>query len=345
MKPVIHNKDAIPEDYKEVVDESILEINFEPDVVQRQGFYCIEKNQTIFVSAHTSSGKTLIAEFAIKKALKSGRKIIYTSPIKALSNQKYSDFKKKFQDVGIITGDVQLNTDASCLIMTTEILRNYLYRNSDIIGKIDYVIFDEIHYINERSRGVVWEEAIILLPSRINFVMLSATISNSHDFAMWISKMKEKRVHLISTSKRVVPLEYKIIRNNCLYNREGHLVEEIKYKDVRTYEAAHLKKAPKKETEKNVFRQNDLHRVNVYCIGKYLKENDLTPAIFFCFSKKMCHVHAKTLKTLNFLKKSESQQVEEMIFDAMHKSTADFNLPQVEAAIGHLKCGAALMML
>lgn len=118
----------------------------------------------MFVAAHTSAGKTVVAEYGIALAIKHKRKVIYTSPIKALSNQKYRELSKEFDSVGIVTGDVSMNPQASCVIMTTEILRNNLYRGAEMIRDIEWVIFDEIHYINNPERGMVWEETIIMLP-------------------------------------------------------------------------------------------------------------------------------------------------------------------------------------
>lgn len=120
------------------------------------------------VCAHTSSGKTMVAEYAIALGRKNEKRVFYTSPIKALSNQKYREFKKKFGDVGILTGDVSICPDAQCVIMTTEILQSSLYKNSDMLNKVDWVIFDEVHYINDNERGHVWEEILILLPPKVN---------------------------------------------------------------------------------------------------------------------------------------------------------------------------------
>ena len=126
-------------------------------------------------AAHTSAGKTVCAEYAIALAMKHCTRAIYTSPIKALSNQKYRDFRLKFgEDVGLITGDMQVGADGSCLVMTTEILRSMLYRGADLIRDIEWVIFDEVHYINDSERGVVWEEVIIMLPDYVNLIFLSA---------------------------------------------------------------------------------------------------------------------------------------------------------------------------
>jgi antiviral helicase SKI2 len=121
----------------------------------------------------------LILNFALYRA-------IYTSPIKALSNQKFRDFKTTFEDVGILTGDVQINPEGSCLIMTTEILRSMLYRGADLIRDVEFVIFDEVHYVNDLERGVVWEEVIIMLPAHVTLILLSATVPNTKEFADWV---------------------------------------------------------------------------------------------------------------------------------------------------------------
>eukprot|EP01112_Ceratiomyxa_fruticulosa_P021534 TRINITY_DN7609_c0_g1_i2.p1 TRINITY_DN7609_c0_g1~~TRINITY_DN7609_c0_g1_i2.p1 ORF type:complete len:316 (-),score=102.44 TRINITY_DN7609_c0_g1_i2:581-1528(-) len=132
------------------------------DPFQRVAVSCIERNESVLVAAHTSAGKTVVAEYAIAVALKQGQRVIYTSPIKALSNQKYRELLESFADVGLMTGDTTINSTASCLVMTTEILRSMLYRGSEVMREVSWVIFDEIHYLRDRERGVVWEETIIL---------------------------------------------------------------------------------------------------------------------------------------------------------------------------------------
>ncbi len=161
---------------------------FELDDFQKQAILRLEGNESVFVSAHTSAGKTVVAEYAIALSQKHMTRTIYTSPIKALSNQKFRDFKDTFKDVGLVTGDIQINATATCLIMTTEILRSMLYNGSDIVRDMEYVIFDEVHYINDAERGVVWEEVLILLPDHVNIIMLSATVPNTLDFADWVSR-------------------------------------------------------------------------------------------------------------------------------------------------------------
>lgn len=139
---------------------------------------------------------------------KHNSRVIYTSPIKALSNQKFRDFRETFGDVGLITGDIQLRSEAFCLVMTTEILRLMLYRGSEVIRDLEWVIFDEVHYINDLERGVVWEEVLILLPDQVKIVLLSATVPNAAEFANWVGQIKRRKIYVISTAKRPVPLEH-----------------------------------------------------------------------------------------------------------------------------------------
>ncbi|KAL0165513.1 hypothetical protein M9458_037357, partial [Cirrhinus mrigala] len=139
---------------------------------------------------------------------------IYTSPIKALSNQKFRDFKNTFGDVGLLTGDVQLSPESSCLIMTTEILRSMLYNGSEVIRDLEWVIFDEVHYINDAERGVVWEEVLIMLPEHVSIILLSATVPNAVEFSEWIGRIKKRPIYVISTIKRPVPLEHYLYTGN-----------------------------------------------------------------------------------------------------------------------------------
>lgn len=172
--------------FHELVPELAHDFPFELDTFQKRAVYHLEKGECVFVAAHTSAGKTVVAEYAIALAAKHMTKAIYTSPIKALSNQKFRDFKGTFEEVGILTGDVQINPEASCLIMTTEILRSMLYRGADLIRDVEFVIFDEVHYVNDLERGVVWEEVIIMLPAHVTLILLSATVPNTKEFADWV---------------------------------------------------------------------------------------------------------------------------------------------------------------
>lgn len=178
------------------MQDPAIEYPFELDDFQKRAVYRLEQGNCVMVAAHTSAGKTLVAEYAIALSRRHMTKTIYTSPIKSLSNQKYRDFKLKFGDVGMLTGDVQLNNDASCLIMTTEILQQMLYNDSSRIADVEWVIFDEVHYINDEQRGSVWEEVIIKLPDTVSIVMLSATVPNYLEFAQWVGRVKQKKIYV-----------------------------------------------------------------------------------------------------------------------------------------------------
>ncbi|KIJ66348.1 hypothetical protein HYDPIDRAFT_86124 [Hydnomerulius pinastri MD-312] len=196
--------------FRELVPEMAHKYPFELDTFQKEAVYHLEMGDSVFVAAHTSAGKTVVAEYAIALAEKHMTRAIYTSPIKALSNQKFRDFKQTFSSssVGILTGDVQINPEASCLVMTTEILRSMLYKGADLIRDVEFVIFDEVHYVNDAERGVVWEEVIIMLPDHISIILLSATVPNTKEFADWVGRTKKKDIYVISTAQRPVPLEH-----------------------------------------------------------------------------------------------------------------------------------------
>ncbi|KAL4438757.1 hypothetical protein ABPG74_013430 [Tetrahymena malaccensis] len=214
----VEDKFNLAKFYEEIPKEKMAQqYPFELDDFQKRSVYRIERKESVFVCAHTSAGKTVVAEYAISISKKLNRKAIYTSPIKALSNQKYRDFKQKYgDDVGLVTGDVQLNPSANCLIVTTEILRNMLYRNNDIIRDIEWVIFDEVHYLNNPERGLVWEETIIMLPETVGFVMLSATVPNYMEFANWVGRTKKRKIYVQKTDYRPVPLEHSIYLNGTI---------------------------------------------------------------------------------------------------------------------------------
>lgn len=181
------------------------------DKFQEDSMNAIESNHSVVVSAPTGSGKTLIADYLINKYLPKNIRIIYTAPIKALSNQKYKEFVADFgkEKIGLLTGDVVINSTAPVLIMTTEIYRNMAMINDKIIDSVSYVVFDEIHYINDIERGYVWEESIIFSKPHIRFLCLSATIPNAEEFASWIKSIKYHEVITIKHSQRPVPLHKK----------------------------------------------------------------------------------------------------------------------------------------
>ncbi|XP_017436413.1 DExH-box ATP-dependent RNA helicase DExH11 isoform X2 [Vigna angularis] len=235
------SSDRIVDCFHELVPDMALEFPFELDAFQKEAIYYLEKGESVFVAAHTSAGKTVVAEYAFALASKHCTRAVYTAPIKTISNQKYRDFCGKF-DVGLLTGDVSLRPEASCLIMTTEILRSMLYRGADIIRDIEWVIFDEVHYVNDVDRGVVWEEVIIMLPRHINIVLLSATVPNTIEFADWIGRTKQKEIRVTGTTKRPVPLEH------CLY----HSGELYKICESETFLPQGLKAAKEVSRKRNL---------------------------------------------------------------------------------------------
>lgn len=326
------SQDWLPTDYDKKVDESILNIKFKPDIFQRQAFYFLSLNKPVFVSAHTSSGKTLVAEYAIFRAQQWGNRVIYTSPIKALSNQKFFDFKKKFADVGLITGDVQVNPEAQCLIMTTEILRNLVYKNSDILRNTEYVVFDEVHYINDPDRGVVWEEAIIMLPRHITLVMLSATIPNAMEFSEWVGRTKEQCVYVISTSKRAVPLEFAVYCDSEAYLLTANSNQsQLPGSNFKT----NLMLYTNKIKPKNRFRISDL--------GNFIANRRLIPAIFFSFSRRVCEEYGKSLQSLDLNNPAEKKKVRLFLDEALSRiSAADQFLPQIVAMKEQVARGVAV---
>ena len=255
------------------------------DVFQKNAVNSIEEGNHVLVTAHTSAGKTTVAEYAIAKAMELGKKIIYTSPIKTLSNQKYYDFTKQYDSVGILTGDIKQNPDANIIIMTTEILRNMLFRSNEMIKDVIYIIFDEVHYINDLDRGHVWEETIIMIPSHIQIIMLSATINNPEKLGKWVA-LKGNQVDMMGTKLRPVPLVHNIFYKDDFIPimNNSYKVDTEKYTEVEAFYKKYFQKYVKPNG-----RINDL--VNI------LKERELFPCIFFSYSRKKCEDYAKMIST------------------------------------------------
>ncbi|KAJ3253011.1 hypothetical protein HK103_001021 [Boothiomyces macroporosus] len=337
-------------EFHDLVPEMAFTYPFELDVFQKRAVYHLEQSESVFVAAHTSAGKTVVAEYAIALAQKHMTRAIYTSPIKALSNQKYRDFKETFGDVGILTGDIQIKPEASCLVMTTEILRSMLYRGADLIRDVEFVIFDEVHYVNDSERGVVWEEVIIMLPAHVNLILLSATVPNTKEFADWVGRTKQKNIYVISTLKRPVPLEhhlfidkeiYKIVDSNKNFIAKG-------YKDA--YDIANPKKDKvdssrgrgrgrgntqvSRPTNSNSGGRNSNISTdkNVYInLISYLKKKNLLPVIVFAFSKKKCEEYAQALTNIDLSSNaSEKSQIHVFIENSIACLKGnDKELPQI----------------
>uniref|UniRef100_A0A3P9AS66 Exosome RNA helicase MTR4 n=1 Tax=Maylandia zebra TaxID=106582 RepID=A0A3P9AS66_9CICH len=332
---------ALPasEEYKPLkprVGKAAKEYPFVLDPFQREAILCIDNNQSVLVSAHTSAGKTVCAEYAIALALREKQRVIFTSPIKALSNQKYREMYEEFQDVGLMTGDVTINPTASCLVMTTEILRSMLYRGSEIMREVAWVIFDEIHYMRDTERGVVWEETIILLPDNVHYVFLSATIPNAKQFAEWICHLHKQPCHVVYTDYRPTPLQHYIFPAGG----DGlHLVVD----------------------ENGEFREDNFNTAmqvlrdagdsggssggpsSVFKIVKMIMERNFQPVIIFSFSKKECEAYALQVAKLDFNRDDEKRLVEEVFNNAVDcLSDEDKKLPQVEHVLPLLKRGIGI---
>lgn len=350
--------------------EEVRKYPFELDPFQKRAAGCIQRNESVLVAAHTSAGKTAVAEYAIALSLHLGQRVIYTSPIKALSNQKYNDLVKQFDDVGLMTGDITINPNASCLIMTTEILRSMLYRGNEIVHEVGWVIFDEVHYMRDKERGVVWEESIILTPKQANFVFLSATIPNAFQFAQWVCHEHSKPCHVIYTEYRPTPLQHYLLPAGgkgiyMVVNEKGEFKEkqfdravaelargaderafDAPVKDsAKAFDAAGGKKRKREEgKQKHQARakaatqmKDDLLRLVTLMI-----QREYDPIIVFAFSKREVEAQAMALKELNLLEPEQSAQVE-AIWDAAMQvlSKDDTKLPQIEGMLPHLKRGIA----
>lgn len=268
------------------------------DSFQVQAIHALEQQKTVVVSAATGTGKTVIAEFIIDECIrKTEKKVIYTAPIKALSNQKFRDFKQQYGEeyIGILTGDVVINPHAPILIMTTEIYRNMLLQQDPIINDISYVVFDEIHFMNDPERGTVWEEAILFSPANIRFLCLSATIPNAKEFASWLRTMRDHPVEIVRCGKRSVPL------HQFLYEEYKGFVE----RDSVT--PPHKKRKSKKKKNQNT-------RSSVSPGHIVMQLNEKLPVIVFSFSRKQCEVEAKQLqKRRTFIRDNEKRkQIQDM---------------------------------
>ncbi|WP_455834496.1 DEAD/DEAH box helicase [Pseudarthrobacter siccitolerans] len=185
----------------------IRTLDFELDDFQHQACKSLQEGRGVLVAAPTGAGKTIVGEFAIYLALQRGLKAFYTTPIKALSNQKFTELTEKYgaQNVGLLTGDTSINGDAPVVVMTTEVLRNMLYADSATLDDLGYVVMDEVHYLADRFRGAVWEEVIIHLPSEVQVASLSATVSNAEEFGAWLDTVRGD-TDIIVSEHRPVPL-------------------------------------------------------------------------------------------------------------------------------------------
>jgi superfamily II RNA helicase len=329
-----------------ILDEQLAhEYSFPLDKFQKHAIKAINRDENVLVTAKTGSGKTLVGEYQIYHSLKKQKRVFYTTPIKSLSNQKFHDLKHMFKDnsVGIMTGDIRFCPNADIIVMTTEILRNLLYKKGSAtenlgltanlsLENLDAVIFDECHYINNKERGSVWEETMILLPKEINLVLLSATIDSADLFASWLGELKEKPIHLISTTYRIVPLEHYVIKKGTFetimdekesfhpdaYNRyifwkedqeRNHKTQKdlVKNRRLNGYEEPVI--------EKGDTTTSYIHQMNSTIQMFYAKE--MLPCLFFVFSRKNCEMYAAKVAG-SLITTSESAAVKHIIDFHLH---------------------------
>ncbi|CAM9658261.1 unnamed protein product, partial [Discosporangium mesarthrocarpum] len=327
--------------FEALIPNPALCFPFTLDVFQKQAVARLERGECVFVSAHTSAGKTVVAEYAIAMAAQHMTRAIYTSPIKALSNQKYRDFKTRFGDVGLITGDVSINPEGSCLIMTTEILRSMLYRGADLIRDIEWVIFDEVHYVNDTERGVVWEEVIIMLPDHANLIFLSATTPNTIEFCEWIGRTKRKPVHVVSTTYRPVPLQHNLYAGNELhpimdnfgkFNSAGHSAAAAKLqgKDNDKCDGGRGSRGRGRGGRGGRGRNIAGSKSQWQSLIKLLQKDGLLPVVVFSFSKKKCQECATGLGSLVLTDAKERSEIHLFCANAAKRlQDQDARLPQV----------------
>uniref|UniRef100_A0A9J7XVB5 SKI2 subunit of superkiller complex n=1 Tax=Cyprinus carpio carpio TaxID=630221 RepID=A0A9J7XVB5_CYPCA len=353
-----HKKWAVPVDitspcddfYKRIPDPA-FKYPFELDVFQKQAILRLEAHDSVFVAAHTSAGKTVVAEYAIALSQKHMTRTIYTSPIKALSNQKFRDFKTTFGDVGLLTGDVQLSPESSCLIMTTEILRSMLYNGSEVIRDLEWVIFDEVHYINDAERGVVWEEVLIMLPEHVSIILLSATVPNAVEFSEWIGRIKKRPIYVISTVKRPVPLEHYLYTGNStktqkelflLLESTGNFLTKGYYAAVEAKKERTSKHAQSFGT-KNVSQHNTTasqDRAVWQTLLNYLSQRQQTPVVAFTFSRTRCDENARSLTSLDLTSSIEKSEIHSFLQKSLTRLRGgDRQLPQILSMRDLLKRG------
>ena len=338
---------------------------------QKYAIEGIVSEKNVLITAHTGSGKTLPAEFAITFFTGKGKKVIYTSPIKALSNQKFHEFTIKFPDItfGLLTGDIKMNPEASVLIMTTEILQKQLYNKTSGVETfqtfdlnfedLGCVIFDEVHYINDPERGHVWEETIMNLPKHIQMVMLSATINNPQKFANWCEKNTDREVWLIPTHNRVVPLThygYVVTNASCfktIKDKEKqreireftNKIIPIKSPDGIFHEKSYYDFVKFNELhKKNKIRVTTRHVLNEVC--NFMAENEMLPALCFVLSRKQLEKCAKGITTVLLEDDSKVPYTIERECESILRRLPNFkeylNLPEYHDMVKLLEKGIAI---
>ncbi|MFF1633082.1 DEAD/DEAH box helicase [Leifsonia sp. NPDC058248] len=273
-------------------------LRFDLDPFQREACASLENGKSVLVAAPTGAGKTIVAEFAVFLAMREANaKVFYTAPMKALSNQKFQELVEVWgpESVGLLTGDTNINSRARIVVMTTEVLRNMLYADSDLLTDLAYVVMDEVHYLADRFRGAVWEEVIIHLPSEVRMVSLSATVSNAEEFGDWLQAVRGD-TDVIVSEERPVPLEQHILMRTKLidlFDSSGlaatnrvnpELVQMARY-GGRTLNSRQMRDVGRYHSRGGRVESFRMDRAEIVHL---LAERNLLPAIFFIFSRNGC---------------------------------------------------------
>lgn len=303
----------------------MLNFNFELDDFQKEAINYIEEGKSVVVCAPTGAGKTCIAEAAIQLAIQNNNRIFYTTPLKALSNQKYHDFSKKYgiENTGLLTGDTSINRDAKIVVMTTEVFRNMLYGTTfgsvkDNLKDVKYVVLDEVHYMNDESRGTVWEESIIYCPTNIQIIALSATVQNSSQLTDWINTVHSETKHVF-TDFRPVPLRFYYYDSS-----KPHTILPL------MTPTGALNSKIKPESRYKYFNAKTQTKNQMADIVEVLHQKDMLPCIYFTFSRRKCDENALQCKKLELLTKEESIEIEKYIDEYLKDNMYLFNSPQLE---------------
>lgn len=283
-------------------------LKFPMDLFQEQACAALAKGKGVLVAAPTGAGKTIVGEFAIHLAIEKNQKVFYTTPIKALSNQKFAELTKRYgaDRVGLLTGDSNQNSDAQIVVMTTEVLRNMIYANSTSLITLGYVVMDEVHYLADRFRGAVWEEVILHLPKDVKIVSLSATVSNAEEFGAWLDEVRGD-TEIIVSEIRPVPLNQHVLFGDELLELFDQSSKDLRVNPELAQMHATKMRSPINKPQRG--RRNDhgnqrnhfkqIHRISKPEIVEILEEEDLLPAIFFVFSRAGCEAGVKACQSYN----------------------------------------------
>jgi len=305
------------------------------DAFQQKAIDYIKEGFSVIVSAPTGAGKTVIAEYIITDSLSKGEKVIYTAPIKALSNQKFRDFHKNFPEkIGLLTGDVSINPSAPILIMTTEIFRNKVLEERSGLDNYSWIIFDEVHYLDDYERGTVWEESLIFLPKHMKMLALSATIPNIDELSAWLQTIHKMPLKTVKERNRPVPLHF-------FYQTQGkildnlHRVNSIAYKSQKIHRH-HRRGFP---------RYGHLKPNRPDSLIKHLHDNDKLPCIYFVFGRRRCEYLAGEMMRFDFLNQGEKARIISLYnklcekFDLTNDKSAQLVLPLVKKGVAYHHAG------